>query len=357
MDENTDGISNDPVIIGEIIVRRKVFLSKRIPVTIRAKNNGLKITIFQQGHRSRYIPYQDLRSVVIRNIFGWKRILLHAEAGVESINCHSSDNKINAFCDFVNEKIALPKKKPLAARFALTKTEVPLEKNYTAWVYDEFGSAIDVLFNQEDPIDDLLAKLEIEITSSAARKESVTSSQSLAPPAIRYEPPADDYPLFRKKHSYPWNIDFGEIRLKRILPPSIAAIASLLAVAWVIDKASRSSITPGEDLSFSESAPSDDTPPVDHAANHHSKDRPPRAILHLITLMKDSDQYSSLIDRLRHKRELLNIDSATMSSEMGWDTNKLANIETQLIRADPMDIINISIHLGEDFLHMIEFQK
>lgn len=353
-----DEIDNDPVIIGEIVVRRNIFLSRKIPATIHAKNNGIKFTIYREKYRSRYVPYQDLKAIDPINSFGRQKIIIHAYDGSEIINCHSTESKIGEFCRFVNEKISLLKRKPLAAKFALTKTEVPSEKNYTTWVYDEYGSAIDILFNQEGSTDDLLENLEREIASLTAGKESVANSPRSPVAASKYRRPVEDHPLFQRKHSYPWNIDYSKFRLKNILPASAVIIALLFTAIWVIGRAPMVPDNSGDEPLFAKSKPPDSPSSVDPTTpSQRPRDKSQRAMLHLITLMNDDDQYTRIIDRLRQKRELLNIDSSTLSNQIGWDASKLANIERHLIRATPMDLVNISIHINEDFYDAIEFSK
>lgn len=355
MVEQSDGNTNDPAIAGELVVRRRIFLSRKIPVTVTAKHNGVKFTVYRQQYRSRYVPYQDLRSVSSREVFGQKKINLYADVGVETINCHSSESKISEFCNFVNDKIAQTRRKPLAAKFALTRTEVPPEKNYTTWVYDEYGSAIDVLFNQEGSVDDLLEKLESEIASLTTKKERIEGSRQKTRSAVtEHKRPDEDYPLFRNRYSYLRNIDPDRIRPGRILLGGTAITAALFTLAWLADKRPITPIAPGSDLSLAKSIPSDDKQTIPEEPGEETASR---ALLHLITLMQDDLRYNQLIARLKQKREALKIDRAALSNQMGWDIAKLENIEAQLTRATPMDIVKLSIHIDKDFHDIIGFEK
>ena len=356
MNENNDGRTNDPAIAGELIVRRRIFLSRKIPVTLQAKHNGVKLTIYRQKYRSRYVPYQDLRAAASREIFGQKKVMLHADVGVETINCHSSEARISEFCNFVNDKIAHTKRKPLAAKFALTRTEVPPEKNYTTWVYDEYGSAIDVLFNQEGSVDDLLEKLESEIASLTAKKDNPAGKQGASVAAAEYREPDEDYPLFRARNSYLGNIDPDGIRPGRIILGGTAIAGALFALAWLADKMPLAPISSESDLSLAKNAASDAETEAE-ASLDDPDDPSSRALLHLITLMQDDLRYSRLIARLKQKREALEIDLAALSRKMGWETARLENIEAQRIRATPMDIVQLSIHIDEDFHDIIGFEK
>jgi hypothetical protein len=353
MNKQSDGNTNDPTITGELVVRRRMFLSRKIPVTVSAKHNGVKFTVYRQQYRSRYVPYQDLRSVSSRENLGQWKIVLHADVGVETINCHSPESKIIEFCNFVNDKIALTRKKPLAAKFALTRTEVPPEKNHTTWVHDEYGSAIDVLFNEEGSgsFDDLLEKLESEIASVTTKKERPKGGQKSPSPTIDHKHPDDDYPLFRNSYSF---LDPDKIRPGRILLAAAAITAALFSLVWLADKWPVTPISPNSDRSLAKMPPANDKAiePEELAEEMAS-----RALLHLITLMHDDTSYSRLIQRLKQKREALNIDSAELSAQMGWDIARLENIEAQLIRAAPMDIIKLSIHIDEDFHDIIGFEK
>ncbi|RUM96956.1 hypothetical protein EET67_15580 [Pseudaminobacter arsenicus] len=357
MNEQSDGNTNDPAIAGELVVRRRIFLSRKIPVTVTAKHNGVKFTVYRQQYRSRYVPYQDLRSVSSREIFGQKRIDLYADVGVETINCHSSDFRISEFCNFVNDKIAHTRRKPLAAKFALTRTEVPPEKNYTTWVYDEYGSAIDVLFNQEGSVDDLLEKLESEIASLTTKKERIEGSRRKSRSATpEHNRSDDDYQLFRNGYSFLRNIDPNKIRPGRILLGGTAITAALFTLAWLADKRPITPISPESDLSLAKSALSNDKA-IETIPEEAGEETASRSLLHLITLMQDDTRYNQLITRLKQKREALKIDGAALSAQMGWDIARLENIEAQLIRATPMDIVKLSIHIDEDFHDIIGFEK
>jgi hypothetical protein len=355
MNQQSDGNTNDPAIAGELVVRRRVFLSRKIPVTVSAKYNGVKFTVYRQQYRSRYVPYQDLRSVSSREILGQWKIILHADVGVETINCHSPESKIIEFCNFVNDKIAHTRRKPLAAKFALTRTEVPPEKNYTTWVHDEYGSAIDVLFNEEGSFDDLLEKLESEIASLTTKKERPKGGRKSPSPAIDHKRPDDDYALFRNSYSFLGNIDPDKIRPGRILLAGTAITAALFSFAWLADKWPITPISSDSDLSLAK-RPADDNA-IETIPGELVGETASRALLHLITLMQDDIGYSRLVQRLKQKREALNIDSAELSTHMGWDIARLDNIEAQLIRASPMDIVKLSIHIDEDFHDIIGFEK
>jgi hypothetical protein len=128
----------------------------------------------------------------------------------------------------------------------------------------------------------------------------------------------------------------------------------LFSLVWLADKWPVTPISPNSDRSLAKMPAANDKAiePEELAEEMAS-----RALLHLITLMHDDTSYSRLIQRLKQKREALNIDSAELSAQMGWDIARLENIEAQLIRAAPMDIIKLSIHIDEDFHDIIGFEK
>ncbi|RUM95339.1 XRE family transcriptional regulator [Pseudaminobacter arsenicus] len=342
-------------ITGEITKRRKLFFLTNLSVVLRADDDGMTFAVTGNKNSSRIIPYRRLQSAAVSNLFGRRRVLLYADTGVEAIRCHAPESKIQEFCDFINSRIVAAERKPIAARFSLTKTEVPREQQRLFSPHVDYRSALETLFDQGESTDDLLETLEKEISSLNTLKTTIKAAKHTKRASIPIVTSKEDgFSLFGNSNSYRLDIFLKDFNTKKAIVTG-ATIGVLSLSLWLLLNLPQMQPTIPEALSIPEQSTSSSEPEL--LSDVERPESRPRVLLHLITMMQDEEKYRFLIETLKLKRVAAGLDLGTLASRLGWETKKIEALESGAQRATPTEIIELTLAIKTDLIELTGFSQ
>lgn len=345
---------NNLVLNGQIPDPHKTFLFGKIPLSLYAADDGVTFTVFQKQKFSKTVPYEELRSASTSNFLWRKKVVIYSNAGIESIRCFGSREDISEFCKFVNNKVTA-RRKPFGPRFQLTRLEAPPEQKFQLGenVPREYDSAIDFLFDPEKWTDDILDKLEREISLSGPEVSSAANRWYRNDVRRKDLNSVNPYNLFGYKNDNVWNLYVTKKHLKNTVLILLIIILGITS-AWQLGELpgmKPASLTTAVEKN-SVIPPKAIAPPEPIKPNVR-----PRALEQLVEIMQDDEKYRRVVDVLKQKRTLLGLSTEDIETRLAWEKSFLENVESENARLTVTELIEYSLFINKDIYDLMEEVK
>ncbi len=336
---------------GRVTIRPMPLFSRTIPIVIHACDDGVTFAMRRARASAKTLSYDQLHMAAISNFLGRKKVIIYAETGVEAIRCSESTKKISDFCKFVNEKIASLHEKPLGPKYQLTQLQVPPESRLQALeqVPEGHDAALDLLFHPDKFDGDFLDRIAREFTINHPKQKS-GDAKPKEPGNTRRRRQSARYDLFSRHDEKIWNLSPSRARLREIFL-GICVLALGAVALWQLGE------LPGTepesqariDARHSSTASPEPAPRPDELAPGEQ----PRALAQLVGIVADDGQYQELIETLKRERMKLGVSTKELGKRLRWDEQRIIEIESQISRAEIMEIIDYALAMRKDIHELL----
>jgi hypothetical protein len=349
MATNTPLAQNNLVLRGQIPNPHKAFFSSKIPISIYASDDGVTFTVYQGKKFSKTVPFDELRFASTTTFLWKKKVVIYSKAGIETIRCFASRESASEFCKFVNNKVAA-QKKPFGPRFQLTQLEAPPEQKFLlgANAPREYDSAIDFLFDPEKWTDDILDKLEREISLSGPEAPPDRGHKNDV--KRKYASDGTSYNFFSSRKDSAWNFYIPKEHLRSTVLILLIVILGI-ASAWQLGELP--GMEPGSPKTAVEKSLA--TPPQAIALPEQNKpNAAPRALEQLVEIMQDDQKYRRIVEVLRQKRVQLGLSMDDVRARMTLEKRDFESFEDGVVRLTLTELIQYSLIVNEDIHDLIK---
>lgn len=354
---NSESPSSDGghFLTGRITIASKSFFPHRIPIVINATENGIKFTTHRKRLSARLMPYAELHLAVISNFLGRKKVVIYADSGVEAIRCFDSAKKISDFCRYVNENIISLRERTPSAKYKLTQLQAPTEHipQTSEPTADDHEPVLDLLFNPEKLDREFLEKIADELEIDGRNNTSTKTSHSDGRRRSRAAHKSELRNLFAKSDQTVWNFSLNRAHFRNTF---IGALVVALGALTVWQLSGIRDTDPGLAAAINPTKPSTSSPePILHAehAETSTDEKQPRPLARLVSIVQNDTQYHKLISILKQQRIRSGMSTLDLNKRLGWDKKTVKGIESGVIRAEAIDIIDYSVAIHADLYKLL----
>lgn len=341
---------------GRITIVRGSFFYRTIPIVIHATQNDVAFTIRHGKASAKMLSYDKIHMAALSNFMGLKKVIIHADSGVEAIRCSESAKKISEFCKFVNDKIASRHQKTLAPKYQLTQLEAPPGYKLQSFqqVPEDHDSALDLLFHPDKFGSDFLESISRNINIDDSKQCSHDKKSSTTRKDILKKGAQNKYDLFSKYDEKVWNFTLGRERIRQISLGILVVLLGILAVRELSDMGGPS---PADRVTTAAAKNPAISPPPNPPPEQLARDEPPRALALLVGIVHDDRKYHEFIGLLKGGRMKLGLSTRELSQRLGWSEQSLIDMESEASRADPMELIDYAVATDGDIQNIVESIK